>query len=68
MNKASSKQFKRFLQDYVRNQPVGEILEFFHAYVGFCIDPSSLLSPLSKQALETRFFQSLNTLTIQCEI
>ena len=25
-----------------------ELIEFFHAFVGFCVDPSSLLSPLSK--------------------
>lgn len=52
LNRASSKQFKSFLRDYARNQPLIEIMEFFHAYVGFCIDPSSLLSPLSKQTLE----------------
>ncbi|KAK9704328.1 hypothetical protein QE152_g28369 [Popillia japonica] len=39
--------FSRFLRDYVRYQSLNDILDFFHAYVGFCIDPSSLLSPLS---------------------
>ena len=48
LNRASNKQFSRFLRDYVRYQPINDVLDFFHAYVGFCVDPSSLLSPLSK--------------------
>lgn len=48
LNRASGKQFSCFLRDYVRYQPLSDILDLFHAYVGFCIDPSSLLSPLSK--------------------
>ncbi|CAH0559503.1 unnamed protein product [Brassicogethes aeneus] len=47
MNRASGKQFKVFLRDYVKYHALPEILEFFHAYVGYCIDPNSLLSPLS---------------------
>ncbi|XP_015837451.1 protein unc-80 homolog isoform X11 [Tribolium castaneum] len=47
LNRASGKQFKNFLRDYVKNQTIPDILDFFHAYVGYCIDPSSLLSPLS---------------------
>lgn len=44
----SSRQFSRTLRTIVRDQPISEILELFHAYVGFCVEPSSLLSPLSK--------------------
>ncbi|KAL3277360.1 hypothetical protein HHI36_012710 [Cryptolaemus montrouzieri] len=47
LNRASGKQFKSYLKDYIKNHTLSEILDFFHAYVGFCIDPSSLLSPLS---------------------
>ncbi|CAK9824157.1 Protein unc-80 homolog [Anthophora retusa] len=47
--RASSKQFSRFLRSMVREQPIPEILEFFHAFVGFCVDPSSLLSPLNQK-------------------
>jgi hypothetical protein len=39
----------------VCNQTISDILDFFHAYVGFCVDPSSLLSPLSKWVLLTKF-------------
>ncbi|XP_076221497.1 unc80, NALCN channel complex subunit isoform X7 [Nomia melanderi] len=46
LHRASSKQFSRFLRTMVREQPIPEILEFFHAFIGFCVDPCSLLSPL----------------------
>ena len=29
-------------------RPIPEVLEFFHAFLGFCVDPGSLLSPMSK--------------------
>lgn len=48
LHRASSRQFSRFLKTMMREQPLVEILDFFHAYVGFCVDPSSLLSPLSE--------------------
>lgn len=48
LSRASGRQFKCFLRDYVKYQSLPEVMEFFHSYVGFCIDPSSLLSPLSK--------------------
>lgn len=39
---------RNYLRDMVRTTPLHELVEFFHAFVGFCVDPSSLLSPLSK--------------------
>jgi hypothetical protein len=48
LNRVSANQFKNFLRDYVKFQPLSDVLDLFHAYVGYCIDPSSLLSPLSK--------------------
>ncbi|KAG5895326.1 hypothetical protein JTB14_000598 [Gonioctena quinquepunctata] len=47
LNRASAKQFKSFLRDYVKYQPISDIMDLFHSYVGYCIDPGSLLSPLS---------------------
>lgn len=32
----------------MKSAQLHELTEFFHAFVGFCVDPSSLLSPLSK--------------------
>ncbi|XP_076677709.1 unc80, NALCN channel complex subunit isoform X4 [Andrena cerasifolii] len=49
LHRVSSKQFSRFLRTMVREQPIPEILEFFHAFIGFCVDPSSLLSPLNQK-------------------
>jgi protein unc-80 len=39
---------KKYLRDMVRDSSLHELIEFFHSFVGFCVDPSSLLSPLSK--------------------
>ncbi|XP_071051603.1 protein unc-80 homolog isoform X3 [Onthophagus taurus] len=49
LNRASTKQFGRYLRDYVKSQPIPELLDLFHSYVGYCIDPSSLLSPLNQK-------------------
>ncbi|XP_066993860.2 protein unc-80 homolog [Anabrus simplex] len=49
LHRASPRQFSRFLREMVRHQSIPELLEFFHAYVGFCVDPSSLLSPLNQK-------------------
>ncbi|GLV31802.1 uncoordinated 80 [Carabus blaptoides fortunei] len=49
LNRASNKQFASYLKDYVRYHTIPDILDLFHAYVGFCIDPSSLLSPLNQK-------------------
>ncbi|CAH2006084.1 unnamed protein product [Acanthoscelides obtectus] len=47
LNRASGNMLKKYLRDFVRYQPMNDILDFFHAYLGYCVDPSSLLSPLS---------------------
>lgn len=39
---------RNYLRDMVRTTQLHELIEFFHAFVGFCVDPSSLLSPLSE--------------------
>lgn len=39
---------KSYLRNMVRTTALHELIDFFHAFVGFCIDPNSLLSPLSK--------------------
>ncbi|XP_031332358.1 protein unc-80 homolog isoform X3 [Photinus pyralis] len=49
LHRSSSKQFTKFLRDYVNYQSLSDVLDLFHAYVGFCIDPSSLLSPLNQK-------------------
>ncbi|XP_046393341.1 protein unc-80 homolog [Ischnura elegans] len=49
LHRASEKQFSRFLRDLVNHNCLSEVMDFFHAYVGFCVDPSSLLSPLNQK-------------------
>ncbi|KAK6643812.1 hypothetical protein RUM43_000075 [Polyplax serrata] len=49
LQRSDPKKFSRFLRGFVRNQSLSEIVEFFHAYIGFCVDPSSLLSPLNQK-------------------
>ncbi|KAG8225921.1 hypothetical protein J437_LFUL005957 [Ladona fulva] len=49
LHRASQKQFSRFLRDLVNRNSLSEVMEFFHSYVGFCVDPSSLLSPLNQK-------------------
>ncbi|XP_038122393.1 protein unc-80 homolog isoform X5 [Culex quinquefasciatus] len=45
----ASKPSKAYLRNMIRTTQLHELIEFFHAFVGFCVDPSSLLSPLSGQ-------------------
>lgn len=46
--KQASSLSKKYLREMIRESSLHELIEFFHAFVGFCVDPSSLLSPLSK--------------------
>lgn len=48
LHRASHKLFTRFFRRLVQEHPIAELLEFFHAYTGYCVDPGSLLSPLSE--------------------
>ncbi|KAH8363403.1 hypothetical protein KR084_009623 [Drosophila pseudotakahashii] len=38
---------KRFMQEMVKTSPLPELIDYFHAFLAFCVDPSSLLSPLT---------------------
>ncbi|XP_066978451.1 protein unc-80 homolog isoform X1 [Macrobrachium rosenbergii] len=42
-------EFRRFLRSFVKTKSLQDILEFFHAFLGFCVDPASLLSPMSNK-------------------
>ncbi|XP_034937651.1 protein unc-80 homolog isoform X5 [Chelonus insularis] len=47
--RTDSQQFSKTLRAMIRNQPIADILELFHSYVGFCVEPTSLLSPLNQK-------------------
>lgn len=46
---------RQYLRKMIKNTQLHELVEFFHAFVGFCVDPSSLLSPLSESYPAERF-------------
>lgn len=48
MLRQESSKTRQYLRKMIKNTQLHELIEFFHAFVGFCVDPSSLLSPLSK--------------------
>ncbi len=41
--------FSKFYQKMITQQSLTTIMDFFHALCGYCIDPSTLLSPMSKR-------------------
>ncbi|XP_024080721.1 protein unc-80 homolog [Cimex lectularius] len=49
LHKANTKNFRKFFKNMVSSQSIMDIVEFFHSYTGFCVDPSSLLSPLNQK-------------------
>lgn len=59
LHKASAKQFSFYLRRYVKERPMFEVVEFLHSYTGFCVDPTSLLSPLSKYGRHLCFLSLL---------
>lgn len=60
----ASKLSKAYLRSMIRTTQLHELIEFFHAFVGFCVDPSSLLSPLSKYHNPTSSYLTKQPLNI----
>uniref|UniRef100_A0A1B0BUY8 Uncharacterized protein n=1 Tax=Glossina palpalis gambiensis TaxID=67801 RepID=A0A1B0BUY8_9MUSC len=50
---------KRHLQQMVQTAPLQELVDFLHGFCAFCVDPSSLLSPLTHK--RTSGFKNPNT-------
>lgn len=50
---------RRYLQRMVKRTALHELVEFFHAYCGFCVDPSQMLSPLSELFGRSTFVNSI---------
>lgn len=48
MLRQASQRTKRYLVEMVKTTALQELVDFFHGFLAFCVDPSSLLSPLSK--------------------
>lgn len=45
LRKINMEHFENYLQSFVQSSSIADVLEFFHAFCGFCVDPCSLLSP-----------------------
>lgn len=48
MLRQSPSKTRAYLRNMIKTTQLHELIEFFHAFVGFCVDPTSLLSPLSE--------------------
>ncbi|CAB0043579.1 unnamed protein product [Trichogramma brassicae] len=49
LHEADRKQFSTFLRGLCKRSPTAYVIDLFHAYLGFCVDPGSLLSPLNQK-------------------
>ncbi|XP_023318464.1 protein unc-80 homolog isoform X2 [Trichogramma pretiosum] len=49
LHEADRKQFSTFLRGLCKKSPLAYVIDLFHAYLGFCVDPGSLLSPLNQK-------------------
>ncbi|XP_014281796.1 protein unc-80 homolog isoform X3 [Halyomorpha halys] len=54
LHKASGRHFLKFFRNMVATQSIAEIIDFFHAFTGFCVDPGSLLSPLNQKRTSSK--------------
>lgn len=48
MLRQSPVESRAYLQRMVKRTQLHELVEFFHAFCGFCMDPAMMLSPLSE--------------------
>ncbi|XP_064455968.1 protein unc-80 homolog isoform X2 [Ornithodoros turicata] len=53
LNQADESQFRHFLRELVRSRALPEVVDIFHAFVGFCAETGSLLSPLTQKRTST---------------
>ncbi|EDW38859.1 GL13705 [Drosophila persimilis] len=61
MLRQAGQRTKRYMQEMVRTSPLPELIDYFHAFLAFCVDPSSLLSPLSQGGYSTNFSGGMNS-------
>ncbi|XP_065199931.1 protein unc-80 homolog isoform X3 [Planococcus citri] len=53
LRKINLEQFEKYLQTFIQSSSIADVLEFFHAFCGFCVDPCSLLSPNQKRTIKS---------------
>ncbi|KAG8197196.1 hypothetical protein JTE90_011351 [Oedothorax gibbosus] len=58
---ADKQQFRVFLRDTVNHRPLQEVVDFFHSFVGFCMESGSPVSPLTQKRASTSGSQENNS-------
>ncbi|GFU92690.1 protein unc-80 homolog [Trichonephila clavipes] len=53
-------QFRSFLRDIVTRRPLLEVMDFFHSFVGFCMESGSPVSPVAQKRASTSGSQENN--------
>ncbi|KAJ8299881.1 hypothetical protein KUTeg_021400 [Tegillarca granosa] len=49
LQRINSSLFRTYLRDYVKKSPIQETVDFLHAFLGFCIDPTLILQLSNSQ-------------------
>ncbi|KAL4233067.1 Protein unc-80 [Mactra antiquata] len=45
LQKLNPSMFNSYMKDNVKTRPIQEVVDFFHAFLGFCVDPVYLMQP-----------------------
>lgn len=53
LHRADESQFRRFLRELVRERSLAEVVDIYHALMGFCAETGSLLSPITQKRTST---------------
>ncbi|KAL3209048.1 hypothetical protein MRX96_009563 [Rhipicephalus microplus] len=53
LHRADEAQFRRFLRELVRERSLAEVVDIYHAFMGFCAETGSLLSPITQKRTST---------------
>ncbi|XP_077556955.1 unc80, NALCN channel complex subunit isoform X2 [Haemaphysalis longicornis] len=53
LHRADESQFRRFLRELVRERSLAEVVDIYHALMGFCAETGSLLSPTTQKRTST---------------
>ena len=60
LHRINPAKFHAFFKDTVRKRPLQETMDFLHAFLGFCFDPTSMVqSPSCKYLIKLKYFTGL---------
>ena len=61
LQKMNTNMFRLYLKEWVKSRPIQEIVDFFHAFLGFCVDPVLLLQHQQSKLLKSAADNYQNT-------